>query len=210
MTTLADFRALVRKDLRDEDASDYRWTDGEIDRHVEHAVRTYSHYQPIEQQTALATTSGSREVSLASLTGRLGIARVEYPTGHYPPAYVPFAVWGDVVRLVTDQTPSGDNCSVCWLAAQTVDASSSTIPAAHEDLIATGAAGYAAEAWASYATNRVNVDPQAVDHYAALAARRLIEFRRSLEELTAFRRVRLHQLYSEAVAAGSRLVDWGP
>lgn len=202
MTTLGDFRAWARRDLKDEDAGSYRWTDSEIDRHVDHAVRIYSHYHPIEQRTALTTTSGSREISLAGLVDRLGVARVEYPAGQYPPVYVPFTVWGDLLRLVTDRTPSGDDCAVYWLEAQTVDDTSSTVPAAHETLITTGAAGYAAEAWASYATNRVNVDLQAVEHYTTFAARRLLEFQHGLEALTSSRRIRLHQLYAEMAVAG--------
>ena len=39
----------------------------------------------------------------------------------------------------------------------TLDATSSTLPVALEDVLATGAGAYAALEWSSFATNRVNV-----------------------------------------------------
>lgn len=192
MTTLAALRERIRQDLRDTDAASYRWTDSELDRHLQHAVRLYSHYHPIEQRTVLATTSGSRDLALDGLAGWLRIVRVEYPLGLYPPSYVPFTVWGELLRLRTDLVPVGDDCAVFWLQAHTVDEESCTVPAAHEDLITTGAAGFAATAWASYATNRVSIDPRAVEHYTAFAEHRLAEFHAGLERLT--RRLRARQL----------------
>ena len=35
-------RTLVRRDLGDEDAATYRWTDFELERHIQHAVRELS------------------------------------------------------------------------------------------------------------------------------------------------------------------------
>jgi len=45
-TTIATIRAMVRKDLRDDDS--VRWTDDELDRHIEHAVRAISLAVPIQ------------------------------------------------------------------------------------------------------------------------------------------------------------------
>lgn len=39
MTVLADIRLLVRRDLKDEDSANYRWTDTEVDRHIARALR---------------------------------------------------------------------------------------------------------------------------------------------------------------------------
>ena len=36
---LSEMRTRVRQDLRDLDAADYRWSDTELDRHIEHGVR---------------------------------------------------------------------------------------------------------------------------------------------------------------------------
>ena len=34
---LSDMRAIVRRDLHDENSGSYRWTNDEIDRHIAHA-----------------------------------------------------------------------------------------------------------------------------------------------------------------------------
>ena len=66
MTTIADIRARLRKDLHDEDATNYRWTDGELDRHIQHTVREFSLAVPLEAKSALATTAGSRDLSISA------------------------------------------------------------------------------------------------------------------------------------------------
>jgi hypothetical protein len=55
-------RAIVRRDLHDEDAANYRWTNDELDRHIAHAVKDFSEAIPYEQKTTIATTAGSREI----------------------------------------------------------------------------------------------------------------------------------------------------
>ena len=39
---LSEMRAIVRRDLHDEDANNYRWTDDELNRHIAHAVKDFS------------------------------------------------------------------------------------------------------------------------------------------------------------------------
>ena len=34
---LTDMKTIVRRDLHDEDDTNYRWTDDELDRHIAHA-----------------------------------------------------------------------------------------------------------------------------------------------------------------------------
>ena len=45
---LSEMRTRVRQDLRDLDAADYRWSDAELDRHIEHGVRELSLAVPQE------------------------------------------------------------------------------------------------------------------------------------------------------------------
>ena len=163
MTTIADIRARIRKDLRDEEAAAYRWSDEELDRHIDRAVRAYSNYAPLHQRTLLSTVAGSRWLDLTGLVGLIRVVRVEYPIGLYPPAYAPFSAWGTGLLLLIDEEPDGREAEIYWFKVHTLDTSGSTVPAHHEDLIATGAAAYAALAWASFATNRVNVGGEAVD-----------------------------------------------
>ncbi len=102
---LATMRALVRRDLHDEDASNYRWTNDEIDRHIARAVKELSLAAPLSSQATLTTTEGSRDLSLASLTGLVAVEAVEYPVGQYPPSYAPFSVWADTLTLLVDAAP---------------------------------------------------------------------------------------------------------
>ena len=154
---LSAMRALVRRDLHDEDDNNYRWTDDEIDRHVGRAVREASLAAPLEAKAALTTTADSRELSLTSLSDRVVVEAVEYPVDEYPPAYVAFSLWGDTLTLLVDSAPvSEQDVRVYYGKLHTLDENGSTLPAALEDVIATGAAGYAALEWASFATNRVD------------------------------------------------------
>lgn len=197
MTTLATIRSRVRQDLNDEDQTNLRWTDAHLDRHIGHAVREYSTWNPVQRTTTIATTAGSREVTLdpATFAGLIRIERVEYPVGCYPPEWPPFDVWGGTILLRTDVVPVGDDCRVLWLQAHTLDATTSTVPTEHEDLIAIGATAYAALEWASYATNRLNVDPRAVEHYESFGRQRLAEFKAGLAALPTVRRLRGRGLF---------------
>src|SRR3972149_4859317 len=45
---LTEMRNRLRKDLHDEDPQDQRWTDGELDRHIQRAVREFRLSVPLE------------------------------------------------------------------------------------------------------------------------------------------------------------------
>ena len=155
---LNDMRSRIRKDLHDEDSQNYRWTDSDLNRHIDHAVRELSLSCPLETKATLNTTAGSRDLSLSSLTDLVEIEAVEYPVGNYPPGYVRFSLWSDTLTLLTDGLPGdGEDVYVYYGKLHTLSADSSTMPAKLEDLAALGTAAYAAIEWASFATNRVNV-----------------------------------------------------
>ena len=54
-------RTLVRRDLGDEDAATYRWTDFELERHIQHAVRELSLFRPVQATAMLSAAAGSRD-----------------------------------------------------------------------------------------------------------------------------------------------------
>jgi hypothetical protein len=84
----------------------------------------------------------------------------------------------------------------------TLDATSSTLPAALEDVVATGAAAYAALEWASYATNRVNVGgADAWSHFHTWGAERMAAFHKALAKYGRERRLRSRRLYVPAAGA---------
>ena len=137
MTTLADPRTRLRKDLHDEDATNYRWTDGELDHHIQHTVREFSLAVPPEAKSALTPTAGSRDLSIAGLTDMVAIEAVEYPAGEYPPSYARYSAWLSTLTLLTERTPgAGETVNVLWTKLHTIDGSGSTLPARFEDVIA--------------------------------------------------------------------------
>ena len=205
-------RTRLRRDLHDEDSANYRWTDAELDRHILRALRELSLAAPREAVATLVTVSGSRELSTAGLTELVTVEAVEYPIGKYPPIYVSFSLWGSALTLLVDNAPSGgESVKIYYGQIHTLDASSSTIPTSLEDLVATGAAAYAALEWASFATNRVNVGGDDTwRHYLTWGQERLGAFMRGLAAHSRKSRVRVRRLYRPARPGASQSTDWGP
>ena len=208
---IVDMRSLVRRDLHDEEAADYRWSDAELDRHVQHAVRELSLSVPLQATASLVTVDGSRDVGLGALSDLIRVEAAEYPSGRYPPSYVRFSVWGDTLTLHVDAAPGGGEAvRLYYLTLHSLDVASSTIPAHLEDVVAMGAGGYAALEWASFATNRVNVGgPQAWRHFLAWGKERLRLFHAALARLSATNAVRSRQLYVPSAAGPAQAADRG-
>lgn len=209
---LAQMRARVRQDLHDEDSANYRWTDAELDRHIGRSVREFSLAVPLEAKTALTATPGSRDLSISSLTDLVAIEAVEHPAGKYPPSYVRYSVWLSTLTLLVDAAPAAaDSVNVYYTKLHTIDGSSATVPAQFEDVIATGAGGYAAVEWASFATNRVNVGGQDVwREYLAWGQERLSEFQRALARHGRRNAVRTRRLYAPAADPVDQSTVTGP
>jgi len=208
---LTEMRTIVRRDLHDEDASNYRWTDDELDRHIAHAVKDFSEYLAYEQKATKATTSGSRELDISTITDRIMVEAVEYPVVQFPRRYQPFALWGDTLTILGDEVPDGSNACIYYGKLHTLDASSSTIPAHHEDLIAAGACGYAAVEWALYAINRVNVGGGITPkEFLAWGNEKLRYFEQELKRLGRRNRVRVRSLYKPYYPIVSKSTDYGP
>ena len=194
---LNDMRSRIRKDLHDEDSQNYRWTDSELDRHIDHTVRELSLSCPLEAKATLTTTAESRDLSISSLTDLIEIEAVEYPVGDYPPSYIRFSTWVDTLTLLTDSVPGdGDDVYVYYGKLHTLNADSSTIPAKLEDLVALGATAYAAIEWASFAANRVNVGgADTWRSYLTWGQDRLAEFMKGLAKHSRKNTLRVRQLY---------------
>ncbi|MBI2913230.1 MAG: hypothetical protein HYY03_04860 [Chloroflexi bacterium] len=209
---LSDMRSRLRKDLHDEDAGSYRWTDGELDRHIQKTVREFSLAVPLEDKTSLTTTAGSRDLSISGLTDLVAIEAVEYPTAEYPPSYVRFSVWLTTLTLLVDAAPAAaESVNVYHTKLHTIDATSSTVPSPYEDVIAAGAGGYAALEWASFATNRVNVGGRDVwREYLTWGQERLAEFQRSLARHGRRNAVRVRRLYGPATSPADQSRVTGP
>jgi len=208
---LSDMRTIVRRDLHDEDASNYRWTNDVLDRHIAHALAEFSQALPLEDTTLIATTSGSREISIAALTTRVMLEAVEYKTGNFPPTYQRFALWQDTLTILSDEIPDGSNAKVYYGKLHTLDASTSTIPIQYENLVSNGAAGFALVEWASYAVNRVNLGGEGTARlYRVEGDARLRLFRSEIKKLGRQGKVRVRQLYTPYTTPVSKTTVMGP
>jgi len=195
---LSEMIALVRKDLHDEDPNNYQWSDDELTRHINRAVKELSERVPLLAKATLPTVSGSRQVDILSLTNRVMIQAVEYPVDESPARYQRFSIWGDTLTIISGNEPNGANCCIYYGVLHTLDANGSTIPAEYEDLIATGACGYAAIEWAAFAINRVNIGGTTTPReYRIWGNERLRTFRDRLKRLGRRQSIRTQQLFQE-------------
>jgi len=195
---LAEMIALVRRDLHDEDSNNYQWSDDELTRHINRSVNELSERVPLLAKATLSTTSDSREIAISSLTNRVMVQAVEYPVEQSPVQYQRFSIWGDTLTIVSGDEPNGDNCYIYYGVLHTLDADSSTIPIEHEDLVTTGACGYAAIEWAAFAINRVNVGGAMTPReYRIWGNERLKTFRDRLKQLGRRQRIRTQQLFTD-------------
>jgi len=208
---LSEMRAIVRRDLKDEDAANYRWTDDELDRHITHTVREFSEVIPYEQKVTKATTLGSRDIDISSLSDRIMVQAVEYPVDKFPKQLQRFILWGDTITLLGDEVPDGSNAYVYYGKLHTLDAASSTIPSYLDDLIVAGVCGYAAVEWAVYAINRVNVGGTMTPReFLAWGNERLRFFKSELKRLGRRNRVRVRTMYKPYFPIVSKSTDYGP
>jgi hypothetical protein len=208
---LTEMRNTVRRDLHDEDDSNYRWTNDELDRHIAHAVNEFSEAIPYEQKATKATTSGSREIDISTITGRIMVEAVEYPVGRFPKWYQRFALWADTITLLGDEVPDGSDAYIYYGKLHTLDSETSTIPAKHEDLIVAGACGYAAVEWAVYAINRVNIGGTPTPRELLdWGKEKLGHFRKELRRLGRRNRAKVRSLYTPYYPPISQATDYGP
>ncbi len=208
---LSEMRTIVRRDLHDEDANNYRWTNDELDRHIAHAVKDFSEALPLEQKATKATTSGSRELDISTITDRIMVEAVEYPVDKFPQKFQRFSLWGDTLALLGNEVPDGSNAYIYYGKLHTLDADGSTIATKYEDLVAAGACGYAAVEWAVYAINRVNVGGTPTPkEFLTWGREKLRYFKQQLKRLGRKNRARTSQLYKPYYQAVSKSTDYGP
>lgn len=206
---LASMRTLVRRDLKDEDASAYRWTNDEIDRAIDKAIRQYSFVVPQELKATVATTNNSRVVT-HSLTSVICFYALEFPVDKYPRQYQRFTAYGTTtLELIGDRTGDGTNCYIYYGKAHDSAASTWTVLLIHEPVIALGAVAFAILQYGAFTGNRVNVGglgtPQDILKWGEF---KLQEFEKELRRLKS--KVRKAVLYVPAIPLESQTTDWGP
>jgi hypothetical protein len=139
------------------------------------------------------------------------VAAIEYPLGTLPPSYQQFFIWGDTLTIMSGDEPDGGDCNIYYGALHTLDAQGSTLPSKYENLVAGGAAGYAAIEWASCAINRVNIGGTLTPReYLDWGNQRLKDFRQELRRLGRRNIIRVSSLYSPYAPFLSNQTDYGP
>jgi hypothetical protein len=208
--TLNEMRALVRRDLRDEDGTNYRWNDDEINRHIMHAVKDVSEAVPAEQTAIIPATSGSRELDISGITDRIAIRAVEYPLNFFPKRYRRFSIWKDKLTIIDGEIPAGGNACIYYEKMHTIDESSSTITQQMEELVICGACGYAAIEWAAYSVNRVNIGGSDTPaDFLRLGKVKIDFFRSELKRIGSKNRLRINRLYKPQHPPLSKTTDFG-
>ena len=192
---LSDMRTLVRRDLKDEDASNYRWQDNEIDRAIGRAVAELSRYVPREMKSTIATVDGSREIDISSLTDRVSVDKIEFPAGEHPRQFQRFTVYADTLTLIGNVEGDGNNCYVYWGKVHTL-AATSTIPSHLEDILALGAAAYAVLAQTQYRTDTAGFGGDKADtDYQSWGSAMLKQFTSQLKRFGRGRKLKISQFY---------------
>lgn len=195
MTTLSDFRTLVRRDLKDADSQDYRWTDDEIDRAIQNALAEFSRYIPREMESTIATTAGEAGIDVSGLAQMIRVDMVEFPVDSTPRTFARFSVYGERVTLL-DMWGDGRDCYIYWSKMHTVDADQSTVPSHLEDVLIRGAAAYAAISQAQYHTDRANTGGDHVARdYECWGRMQLQRFYSALRKFGRGRRLRHSIMY---------------
>ena len=197
-TTIATIRARVRLDLKDPNSD--RWSDTDLDRHIDHAVKDIDLAAPLQAKdtTLVFPTPASREVDISGVTGLMHVKAVEYPVGEFPKRYRHFNVFSEVLEVQVPIIPTAsDPLYLYYDKVHTVDDSGSTLPVELEDICAIGAEGYAAVEWAAYSVNKVNVGGKLTPtEFMAWGKDRLARFREELNRLRR-RKTRWGRFYTE-------------
>jgi len=193
---LIEMRARVREDLQDTDSENYRWTDDEVDGAIQRVVTEYSLHAPIEQQDDIATTDGDTELDISSLTGLLEVESVEFPIGQTPKYLQRPEYWAG--HLYMQDEGNGNDARVRWLKKHTLDASSTTIPTEHEEIIVLGATGYLAMSASVATVDRAFIAGRyGTVSYKAWGKERLDRYDKKLKAISRSSKVIPHQLYTE-------------
>ena len=205
-TALTVIRGRLQTDL--DDAAAGIWSTADLDQHIGDALRDLSHRIPRERTTTIATAAGSRDVSLATLTERVRLVAVEWPTGNDPKSFVDFSEWAGTLRIESAAVPNGSNCIIYWQSLHSIVLASETLPEDYDDALVYAAAARACDQQAADTTNTLPTGgPGSVADWRRLAA----HFRARYEErVTPRRGIKTHRHYAPAEPAPSQTTDPGP
>jgi hypothetical protein len=198
MANLEDVRGQIRAEAGEASGGE-AWSDEGLDRHITRALEELSAAWPREETADIATTVGSRELSLATIAAdMLDVEAVEYPLGHYPPSMPAFGTWNGALQLHLDRAPDGSDARVHYTARHELDGEGTTLTAFQVELLVAGASGYAALERSVSLANRLATGDEAAEKLSAYARARLTAFRQLLHQYGRKNRVRARRLYVPA------------
>lgn len=199
MSNLATIRDRVEERLAD--TGNAIWDTNWIDEGLRQTLDEYSWVIPQRLITTLTLSSDTREIDVSSISGLLEIDRVWTPytstDPEDPPNWRKFQHWRDASILYLPsndclgQPSNGDVVRIFYTKRQVVEdldsATATTIPAAEESLLVTGAAGHAAISRALDVQEQVTLGKAVAKEIEAWGKARLDEFAKDLA-LTVTRR----------------------
>jgi hypothetical protein len=172
VATRATFRADLRRDLRDEDAAAYIWTDAVLNRHIAHAIDRVQTVAPRLASLAHVTVAAGRSIALTGLLPAtyLWLEAIDVPIAPDVPCRRAFRLEPGPTAVVLDGDPLGVGTAiVVWYAARyTVDDSSSDLPAYLEAVVLDGALAFAGRDQAIDVIARLNPSGDAPAQYRAI------------------------------------------
>jgi hypothetical protein len=190
MPTLSELRERLSQRLAD--SAHATWSTAALDEALRSALHDYSQALPMAAETVLSLPGPGREIALDGLPGLQSVTEVWWPYdslmyGAWPPNWVVgFRLrWDDArpVLLLTTQygePRAGDELRLWYTRPhmiQDLDGGEFTsVLRAHESVLLTGAAGYAASAEQLDRAGQVRLDPAEAQTLAAWSAARLTEF----------------------------------
>ena len=184
-STLAQLRATLRQELRDEDAANYVWTDAVLNRHLAHALQHVQAAAPLFASLT-KTMPASRRVDLTADVPStfLWVDAVEYPVDRFPQCFHPFREepGPKVYFLTTDLPPAGEALVVWYARGYTVAEGSSDLPAELDRAVLLGARAFALADQAVDTADKLT-PRDTVEAYRKLAAEARSGFGLTVEEL---------------------------
>ncbi len=184
---ISEFITALRRELKDEDPSNYRWSDDELRRHIERALNEVSYFSPLEIYEVDEVYGGG--IDLGDV---VGVEAVEYPPGENPPSFISFKFWGGRITFDED-IPDGDKVGVYALKRHEINDEGSTLSPHLEEVVLKGAGAYAGLEWSIYSIERTDISQDTWSRFLEWSKERLQDYRENLMKIKR-RRVRAFKL----------------
>jgi len=193
---LVEMVTRAREDLKDTDALNYIWQDGEIQSAILRVVDEYSLHAPMQHQDDIATTDGETEIDITSLESLLQVESLEFPLGQNPKHLQHIEYWAG--RLYMEDAGDGADARVRWLAKHTMDPEDTTIPLEHQEIIVLGATGYLAMSASAYTVDRATIAGHwGTISYKEWGTERFKRYDQKLKQVAQGNRVTRRTLYTQ-------------